>query len=67
MNPALELAKRCRGTPRIAKPVSAWVRNLRSQREPMAKITLDIARAAFKCRRSIAKGWTSKIDVISKR
>ena len=43
---ALEMARRCRGTPRIANSRLAWVRNFAAS-ESDGDITLDIAKAAL--------------------
>ena len=63
---AEELAKRSRGTPRIANSRLHWVRSFAAS-EADGDITLKVARTALELAEVDAKGWTSKIAVIWKR
>ena len=60
---ALELAKRSRGTPRIANARLWWTRNYATS-EADGRITLELARAALAMAEVDPEGLTNKIAVI---
>jgi len=63
---ALELARRSRGTPRIANARLWWARNFATS-EHDGRITLDVPGKPWRWRRSMAKVWTNRIGGIWKR
>ncbi len=64
---ALELAKRSRGTPRIANARLWWTRNFASQRGRRQDQPATSPRPPWTWPRSIAMAWTNRIAVIWKR
>ncbi len=64
---ALELAQRCRGTPRIANARLWWVRNYSPPAKPMVRSRSKSPGRRSKCKRWIARDSISRTAAISKR